>query len=369
MATKSTAMMGRTSVLSATTLLSLVTGAVVLWQTGVYVDAWYHLHYNFAIESFFTWPHAMLYAGWGLTSLVVALALGDGLARGLPRGEWLPRGFALVLAGGALFGLGGAFDFIWHSLVGFEVAQEAILAPSHLWLAIAFIISAFGLAQAAVSQRRAAGRPSYRLRAIDLPIMVTIGALLRVCQWFATYGDPLSADFASGGAVVGRLPGFTGVAFAGQAGQIAGTVSILLHSLVLALLLVGPLRWLRLPGGAISIIMLYSGVLMLGATDQWLYLPAIIGAALVGEAIWAGLWRGRLGGLSGTTGYWLLGAAVPAVQFSLYLITMATMGGGIIWTAHLWAAMPIVAGLFGLTGSLLAVPPRLLSEYLPAAER
>ena len=33
-------------------------------HVGLNVDAWYHLHFGFEIETFFTWPHALIYGGW-----------------------------------------------------------------------------------------------------------------------------------------------------------------------------------------------------------------------------------------------------------------------------------------------------------------
>ena len=165
--------------LTAGTLLPLTTAALVGWQIGVYVDGWYHLHYSFEIETFFTWPHALLYAGWAVTGLIPALALGEGIGHGLPRRVWLPAGYVLVLVGSAIFGLGGAFDFIWHSLVGFEARQEAVLAPSHLWLEVGFMVSAFGLLQAATLQRTRAGSAGARPRAIDVPVILALAVFLR----------------------------------------------------------------------------------------------------------------------------------------------------------------------------------------------
>src|SRR5262245_52377145 len=162
MAVKTVAARRPERLLTAATLLPLTTAAIVVWQIGVYVDVWYHLHYSFEIETFFTWPHALLYAGWAATGLIPALALGESIGRGLPRRDWLPAGYPLVLIGSVIFGLGGVFDFVWHSLFGFEARQEAVLAPSHLWLGVGFMVCAFGLLQAATLQRARAGSASAR---------------------------------------------------------------------------------------------------------------------------------------------------------------------------------------------------------------
>lgn len=139
-------------------------------------------------------------------------------------------------------------------------------------------------------------------------------------------------------------------------------MGMLLHSLFLALFLVVPLRHLRLPSGAITLIMLYEATLIAAATDLWRYLPAVLGAALAGEAVWSWVRRGGLGGPTNEAGYWLLACSVPLVQVALYFALMAAFGGGIIWTPPLWMGMPIMAGLFGLFAGMLAVPPRFLQQ-------
>ena len=51
---------------------------------------------------------------------------------------------------------------------------------------------------------------------------------------------------------------------------------------------------------------------------------------------------------------------MPAAQFVLYFIVMAVAGGGVIWTPHLWAGVPVAAAITGLAATMLAVPPRFL---------
>ena len=44
----------RTRLLTETRLRWLTLACVVLWQVGAHIDVWYHLHFGFAIETFFT---------------------------------------------------------------------------------------------------------------------------------------------------------------------------------------------------------------------------------------------------------------------------------------------------------------------------
>jgi hypothetical protein len=54
----------RARTLSETTLFVATLIGFLIFEAGGHVDVWYHQHYGFAIESFVTWPHALLYAGW-----------------------------------------------------------------------------------------------------------------------------------------------------------------------------------------------------------------------------------------------------------------------------------------------------------------
>jgi hypothetical protein len=334
-------------------LLALAAGSLVLWQAGVHVDIWSHIHQGFAIETFFTWSHALLYGGWASAGLVV-------VAHQFATRAPLPRSYRTYLLGVALFGFGGAFDFIWHGLFGFEANQAAVLSPAHLWLAVAFTVAAVGLLDAAAHRRASTADNGSALRLIDVPLVLSLGMLLRVTTWYATYADPLTIDFAAGGVTAGGLPGYVGIAWDGMTAQVAGTTGIFLRGVILALFLVGPLRLLRLPSGSIVLMMLYEALLIVLATDQWPALFSVAGAALAGEAVWGWMRKGGLGGLDGTTGYWVLGGIVPLVQTSLGLALTGAAGGTMVWSIHLWTGVPVTVGILGLSVAVLAVPPAFL---------
>ena len=352
-------------------LLALATVGMIAWQAGVYVDVWYHIHRGFEIETFFTWAHALLYGGWALAGLVVASYPAWGAGR-------LPRGYRTFALGVALFGLGGLFDLLWHTAFGFEVGQEAVLSPAHLWLAVSFTLAALGLSEAAVHWRATMGRPTKTSAAAptvseatpklalltwaDLPLVLSLGMLLRVMGWYGIYANPLTVDFASGGSTARTVYAFAGLAWDNGAAEIAGTAGIFLHSALLALFVVVPLRHLRLPGGSIAAIMLYDALLLVPATDQWLALPAVAGAALAGEIAWAWVRSGGLGGPDRESGYWLLGGLVPLVQAALMFAMLGRFGGGLAWSVHLWSGVPVAAGILGLGVAVLAVPPRFVTR-------
>ena len=335
-------------------LLWLMCGLIMLWQVGGHVDAWYHTHYGFQIESFLTWPHLLLYGSWAATLGVAGFAV---LNRAR-RGEGTPAGYWLVLLGAVLFGLGGAFDSVWHAAFGFEVRLETLLSPAHLWLVASHGLAAFGVLIAAADHYREAAVLGRHRTVTAVPLIVCFAVLLRMLMWNLFYSDPLAVDYASGGQTMSHLGNYPAVAFATDPARVAGVTGILLHSVLLALFLVVPLRRFRLPGGTLTAILLWDAVLTVAVTDMWTYLAAVAGAAVVGEALWAWMRSGWLGGPDAERGYWILAFAVPAAQFALYFVVMAWFGGGIAWTAHLAAGTPIMAGFFGLLVALLAVPPR-----------
>src|SRR5687768_3104556 len=122
----------------------LAIGLMLLDTIGTHIDAWTHAHFGFAIESFFTPSHYVLYASWLALLILVLTYAARGRRAGRPRREWLPRGYGLFALGVGLFWAGGVFDMIWHSIVGFEANFEFTLSPSHLTLLLAAVLAGLG---------------------------------------------------------------------------------------------------------------------------------------------------------------------------------------------------------------------------------
>ncbi|HJY33423.1 MAG TPA: hypothetical protein VJ260_01155, partial [Vicinamibacterales bacterium] len=74
----------RTRIVSESVLLFATVAAYAVWQLGGQIDTWYHGHYGFEIESFVTWPHALLYAGWVASTTPAVLYLIESRALGAP---------------------------------------------------------------------------------------------------------------------------------------------------------------------------------------------------------------------------------------------------------------------------------------------
>ena len=58
------ALLARPRASSERMLFAATIAGFVIWDFGGHIDVWYHQHYGFAIESFVTWPQALLYVGW-----------------------------------------------------------------------------------------------------------------------------------------------------------------------------------------------------------------------------------------------------------------------------------------------------------------
>src|SRR5579859_3997899 len=129
--------------LSSSSTRSLIGGISFDWMmiaactwlmTGGFLDAWAHNH--FALESFFTPWHAVLYSGF----LVVAMVLIGTVVLNHARGEtWqkaVPAGYELSVLGVFGFAIGGVADMFWHILFGIEKNIDAQLSPTHLLLMI-----------------------------------------------------------------------------------------------------------------------------------------------------------------------------------------------------------------------------------------
>ena len=112
----------------------------VVGQAGLSWDSYAHFH--LPLDTFFTPPHAVIYAA-GLigTGLIGWTALRN-MLRGYPLRRSVPDGYELAIVGCVLFPIGGISDFIWHATLGFERVLP-VWSPSHqlLFLGSGLILS------------------------------------------------------------------------------------------------------------------------------------------------------------------------------------------------------------------------------------
>src|SRR2546428_6390745 len=89
-----------------------VVGLCTWLMSGAYLDAWAHRHLA-RLETFFTPWHAVLYSGMFAVLAFLAITALRNRAREAGANQALPAGYALSLAGCALFAIGAALVTVW----------------------------------------------------------------------------------------------------------------------------------------------------------------------------------------------------------------------------------------------------------------
>jgi TolB protein len=130
----------------------------------------------------------VLYSGaltlFGFLAVNQVLNMGKGYA-------WaraLPKGYQLSLVGAALFLLGGALDFLWHTVFGIEVNLETLLSPTHLFLATSGVLVMSGPLRALSNEARG-------WRALG-PLVLSATSVLSILTFFTQFAHPINAPLA-----------------------------------------------------------------------------------------------------------------------------------------------------------------------------
>jgi len=103
---------------------ALLVVAMIWFFVGAWIDSSAHTYLLDDIETFFTPWHAVLYSGYAF-SVFVAMYVKNAIK---------DYKFDVGVLGAVIFGIGGASDAIWHTLLGIEVGVEPLITPSHLML-------------------------------------------------------------------------------------------------------------------------------------------------------------------------------------------------------------------------------------------
>ena len=98
--------------------------AMLWFFIGAWIDSSAHTYLIDDIETFFTPWHAVLYSGYAF-SVLVAIYVKNKIK------DYI---FDVGVLGAVVFGIGGASDAVWHTLLGIETGVEPLVSPSHLML-------------------------------------------------------------------------------------------------------------------------------------------------------------------------------------------------------------------------------------------
>ncbi len=309
---------------------------------GAYIDAWAHEHGK-VDNSFFTPWHGILYSAM----LIVALFLAGTLLRNRLRGySWqraLPVGYGLSLLGVLVFSVGGVGDMIWHMLFGVENDLEALLSPTHLVLALGWVLIVGGPLRAAWQRADDDDVQGW----MGLPKVFGLTYVLSVLTFFTIYANPFVHTLAAS-----TWPG------SGEVSQSLGVSAFLIQpALLMGIVLFGLRRW-RLPFGTLTLMLLINTALLSLLHDQYVLIPSAAFAGLLADGL---LWLLRPSA-DRLTALRLFAFAVPAILYALYFLTLL-LTTGIAWSTHLWAGAIVLAGVVGLLLSYLVAPPAAPIEH------
>ena len=262
----------------------------------------------------------------------------------------LPVGYGVSLIGFFVFMLGGVGDLVWHEAFGFEEDLEALLSPSHLFLALAGMLIITGPIRA--MWRRQTDHSWREL----LPVILTFTCITSIFTFFTTFAAVTSELIALTGT---RPESHTLV-------DIYGIVALVVQpGILLAVVLFMTRRW-RLPFGAITLLFVVNSLL-----NTWMHIKYnedflfVIGAAV------AGLLADYLfsGSQPPASEHLRLASFLTPFIFSLSALacvhilgTIAWAESGLWWEIHMWLGVPVLAGAFGYGLSMIMRQPAIAAS-------
>ncbi|HEY6327277.1 MAG TPA: hypothetical protein VIW73_12275 [Candidatus Cybelea sp.] len=330
----------------ATRLDWLVTLAGLWIVTGLFIDA--HQHLFLSVESFFNPWHMTMYSGAVFAALVLCAAIVANYPSAGSFWKAIPAGYSLSVVGVAALLAGGALDFVWHSIYGFEHQLDLLLSPPHLFLLTGLFLLITGPVRSAMR------RPNAPNLFEQLPMLITLGLAIEIIQFvtqFAFYPEALRRDHPLAQTAFPREQFVLSVLlYYRQALELSIVLwqSLLLSAAVLYVALRKHLHFGALVVLCVVAKLWVGGELSSDATELLLLVIASVAAGLAGDAIVAWLRPSA----RKSNAFRLLGFVVPAAYFAAYFI-FAVPFGGTWWDASLVFGSIAVSGLVGLCVSQL----------------
>jgi hypothetical protein len=314
-----------------------------LWiMTGLFIDA--HQHLFLAVESFLNPWHLTMYSGAVFAAVVLGVTIARNYARAGSFWKAIPTGYVQSVFGVAGLLLGGALDFVWHSIFGFEHQLDLLLSPPHLFLLTGLFFLITGPVRSALH------RPDASTLFQQLPMLISLGLAFEIIQFVTQYGfypEALMRDHPLSQVAFAREQFVLSVfLFYRQALEISIVIwqSLLLSAAVLYLCLRK-----RLCFGALIVICVVEklwvgGELSSDLVELLLVVLASIAAGIAGDFIIAKL-RPSAGN---PNAFRFLGFVVPAAYFAAYFAFAVPMFGGTWWDASFVFGSIAEAGIVGL---------------------
>jgi hypothetical protein len=302
---------------------------------GLFLDGWAHSHGR-VDNSFFTPWHAVFYSGFGAVALFLAAAVARGILAGQSWRRAIPAGYEYAAVGIPIFALGGVGDMIWHSVFGIENGLDALLSPTHLFLAagMALILSAPARAAWLRAEQQEQRTP------IGVPALVALIFTHGLTSFMTQYGHPYVYLLAR-----------TGYRDTEQA---LGVLAMMLQAAVLVGFVLFALRRWAMPFGALTLWLAANAAFMSVIEDRYWLITVALGAGLLADVIFwllkpspQRMWALRLAA-----------ALLPMTLNLAYFLTLLQIDR-IAWSIHLWAGTVVLVGFLGFGMSMLLCPREL----------
>lgn len=318
---------------------------------GAYLDGWAHIHIP-DLETFFTPWHAVLYSGFLACAAFLLGIIARNIILGYPLRRAIPAGYELSVLGLFIFGMGGAGDFIWHTLFGIEANIEALLSPTHLILATGAALIVTGPLRAAWLRFIHSPQKIHFLSL--LPAVLSLTIFYSLLTFFTEYASPFEETIVG----INRLPPNASEALRFQA---LGVADFLLQAVLFVGIILFLIRRWDLPFGSLTLLMGLNAAAMSLMHDGWFS---------TGTTVM--IFVGFLAGLSFDLLYWRLAPStthlsalrwfaflMPVILYTLYYLALFLFGGGVWWSIHLWVGSILMSGVAGFLVSYAFVPPPL----------
>jgi hypothetical protein len=248
----------------------------------------------------------------------------------------MPSGYGLSLIGVLVFGAGGVGDMIWHIVFGVENDLEALLSPTHLLLAVGWVLIAGGPLRAA--WQRAGDPPSGRAA---FPEIFALTFILSSFTFFTVYANPFTHVLSAGSQPE-----------QGEFVKALGVTAFLIQpALLMGVILLALQRWI-LPFGSMTLLLTLNTALLSVMHDLYIFIPIAALAGLVAD----GLLHSLRPSVERPMMLRVFAFAVPAILYTFYFMTLL-LTVGIAWSTHLWTGAIVLGGMVGLLLSYLVVPP------------
>ncbi len=331
----------------ATRLDWLIAVAGVWIVTGLFIDA--HQHLFLAVESFFNPWHMTMYSGAVFAALVLCASILGNYRDSGSFWKAIPSGYSLSVVGVAALLAGGALDFVWHSIYGFEHQLDLLLSPPHLFLLTGLFFLITGPVRSAMR------RPNAPNLFEQLPMLISLGLAIEIVQFvtqFAFYPEALRRDHPLPQSAFAREQFVLSVLlYYRQALELSIVLwqSLLLSAAVLYVTLRKRLHFGALVVLCVAAKLWIGGELSSDRMELLLIVLASVAAGLAGEAIVAYLKPSA----RRPNAFRLLGFVVPAAYFAAYFAFAVPMFGGTWWDASLVFGSIAASGLVGLCVSQL----------------